>query len=143
MAFCIASSGGVQSFLALAASHTDQTYMQSVQASLTAVWHVAVGYTVGAAVDHVFTLVKPTESKSNTTVLLETVAQIAVGYALLTEAMSLLVDATGTPIGDGISSTAFILSQPQLVHRLKHLRKAVLRDFSSPQVDPLPLAPAK
>ena len=113
--------------------------MQSLQASLTAVWHVAVGYSVGAAVDHVFTLVKPTESKSNTTVLLETVAQIAVGYAVLTEAMSLLVDATGTPIGDGISSTAFILAQPMLVHRLKHLKKAVLPKAAPVAVDPLPL----
>lgn len=115
--------------------------MQSIQASLTAVWHVAVGYSVGAAVDHVFTLSKPSSSKSNTTVLLETVAQVAVGYAILTEAMSLLVDSTGTPIGDGISSTAFILAQPELVHKLKHLRRAVLPKATEPAVDPLPAAP--
>jgi hypothetical protein len=119
--------------------------MQSVQASLTAVWHVAVGYAVGAAVDHVFTLAKPTASKTNTTVLLETVAQVAVGYAILTEAMTLLVDATGTPIGDGISSTAFILAQPELQDKLKHLRKAILPKAREPKqtaVDPLPAAPA-
>jgi len=112
--------------------------MQSLQASLTAVWHVAVGYSVGATVDYVFTLAKPTESKSDTTVLLESIAQVAAGYALLTEVMSLLVDATGTPIGDGISSTAFILAQPNLVHRLKHLRKAVMPAAASHAVDPLP-----
>jgi hypothetical protein len=112
--------------------------MQSIHASLTAVWHVAVGYSVGAAVDHVFTLARP--SKSNTTVLLESVAQVAVGYALLTEAMSLLVDATGTPIGDGISSTAFILAQPHLVEKLKYLRKAVLPKATDSGVDPLPAA---
>lgn len=115
--------------------------MQSLQASLTAVWHVAVGYTVGAAVDQVFTLVKPTESKSNTTVLLEAMAQVAVGYAILTESMSLLVDATSTPIGDGISSTAFILAQPHLVHRLKHLRKAAVGMIDPPPPAPAPPAP--
>lgn len=119
--------------------------MLSVQASLTAVWHVAVGYSVGAAVDHVFTLVKPPESKSTTTVVLETIAQVAVGYAVLAETMSLLVDSTGTPIGDGISSTAFILAQPELVHKLKHLRKTILPKAKErpSAVDPLPAAPSQ
>lgn len=102
--------------------------MISLSASLTALWHVGLGYSLGSAVDALFpsypqafpSASAPNQKKSSI-VLLEAAGQIVLGYAALTEVMILLADAS-TPIGDGISSAAFFYAQPNLIAKLQGLR---------------------
>ncbi len=107
--------------------------MISLQASLTALWHVGLGYSLGACVDGLFPVYLNNGTggalplgKKSSIVLLEAAGQIVLGYAALTEAMILLADAT-TPIGDGISSAAFFYAQPNLGNKLLGLKAVAVK----------------
>lgn len=97
--------------------------LSSLQSSLTAVWHVGVAYAAGTIAEIVFGNLGTKRDSSKTALVLLTTGQIAGGYLLLTEVMALLTN-EWTPIGDGISSTAFILAQPGLVNKLHRIRAA-------------------
>jgi hypothetical protein len=94
----------------------------SLQSSLTAVWHVGVAYSVGSVVDYAFGKLSKPQTTSMT--LLQASGQLAVGFVILSELMALLSDAQNTPIGDGISSAAFIIAQEGLQEKLAQVKAA-------------------
>jgi len=95
--------------------------LSSLQSSLTAVWHVGVAYTAGSLVELVCADLGAGRHASKTSLALSVAGQIGGGYLLLTEIMGLLTG-SWTPIGDGISSSAFILAQPSLIAKLHRIK---------------------
>lgn len=95
--------------------------LSSLQSSLTAIWHVGVAYTAGSLCELVFGHVGNSKKSSKTALILLAAGQIGGGYLLLTEVMALL-SSDWTPIGDGISSSAFILAQPGLIEKLHRIK---------------------
>lgn len=104
----------------------------ALQSALTAVWHVGIAYTVGSVMDKVFGPLS-TQDASTTKLVLYSTGQLGAGFIVLSELMGLLTDASTTPIGDGISSTAFIAAQPGLIANLARIR-ADLVPSSAPAV---------
>lgn len=115
--------------------------IESLRASLTAIWHVGVAYAVGSVADHLFG--KMGKPANTTFLLLQTSGQLGAGFLVLTEIMGLLADVNSTPIGDGISTSVFIAAQPGLLKHLKEIKAALLPQAPAAGVTTGPVAPVQ